>query len=329
MLADLLAWFPEVRRDAVVSAEARFSPLEMGPDRVVIEEGEQDVSALLLVQGNVLVRTGDLEIATVTAGGLVGEIGLFGGDLRVATVETSSECRFLMLERSDYEVLLHLGSPLAYALEKKALRQLATRLREIDARIAESTEPERLSRDPEAIGAEASSEIDPLKIIVRSRFFEGTSSVSLVPIAERFVPRVYAPGELLCRQGAVGDAVYFLVSGSVVVVVHGVAEEGGQVAELEPGDVFGMAPILEDRPRMASCIARDRCVVLRMSRSDGRDLTRLDNRTGAAFRTAILRALGDQVAYANAQWALRHMTRSRVARAALEAQGQHLYRGRG
>ncbi len=328
MTSDLYAWFPDVRRELVAAAEARFAPLELGEGVVVIEEGEEDVSAMLVCRGEVLVRTGDLEIATVGEGGLIGEIALFGGNLRVATVETVTECRFMMLERSDYEVLLHLGSPVAYSLEKRALRQLAARLREVDSRIAEAGEPHRLSRDPEAIGSDGPADVDPLRTLVNSRFFEGTPASALVPIAERFVPRVYAPGEMLCRQGAAGDAVYLLVDGAVEVVVSSAGGESGQLAVLEPGDVFGMAPLLEDRPRMASCVALEKTTVLRMSRLDGRDLSRLENRTGSSFRTAIIRALGDQVAFANAQLALRHMTRGRLARAGIEAQGQHLYYGR-
>ena len=102
-------------------------------------------------------------------------------------------------------------------------------------------------------------------------------------------------------------------------------------AMLQAGDVFGLASILEDRPRMASCFARGPLRALRLPAGAFRELVHADGTAGSVFRVALLRALGDQVAYANAQFGQLQMARRKrsselLARLGIEAHGRHVTR---
>src|SRR5687767_8429152 len=108
--------FPNVDAAALDAARARFYTVEVGRNVALMEEGEHDAAVLFIVEGHVAVRTGEFEIAAIGPGGLVGEIGLFGGALRIATVKAVQPCVFLVLDRRDYDVLLAAGNAVAYAV---------------------------------------------------------------------------------------------------------------------------------------------------------------------------------------------------------------------
>lgn len=61
----------------------------------------------------------------------------------------------------------------------------------------------------------------------------------------------HAPGDVIVREGAPGDRVYFVRSGRVRVV----KEPAVQLAEFGPGDFFGEMSLVESVARSASVIA--------------------------------------------------------------------------
>lgn len=330
MTSDLALLFGDVAVDDVERARGRFYPVEMGRGVTVIEEGENDAAALFLVEGHVAVRTGDFEIATIGPGGIVGEIGLFGGALRIATVETIEPSVFLVLDRRDYEALLDQGNPIADAVERAALRQLGARLRDVDQRLAALSEGRHgveVARGAAAEGRPADADVTD--VLARSSFFEGAPRAALVDLSTAFVGVAYDAGEVLCAQGSAGRELFLLADGLVDVAVRLEDQRNEVLATLEPGDVFGMASALEDRPRMASCVARTPVRALRMRRETCRDRVSRDGRPASVLRVAMIRALGDQIAYANAQFAMLTLARKKrtaelLARLGIEAHGRHV-----
>ena len=77
--------------------------------------------------------------------------------------------------------------------------------------------------------------------------------------------RELADGEVLCRQGEIGDRMFVLQSGAAEVL-H---EEGGHevvVGELAKGDIFGEMAIFDRRPRSATVRAKGRARVLTLDK---------------------------------------------------------------
>lgn len=327
---ELRTLFPDVAADALAAAAMRFYVIEVGRGVAIIEEGEQDAALLFILEGHVAIRTGEYEVGNARAGGLVGEVGLFGGALRIASVHAIRPCAFAVLDISDYNALLDAGNAVAYAVEKIALTQLALRLREADQRVAEmTTDKTPLIDGAEQHGAPVDGYVDALGILQRSRLFDNAPIGALDDVAGRMQARRFATGEILCRQGSHGDDLYILAEGEVTVVITAEDGRGENVATLCAGDVFGMASLLQDRPRIASCVAKAPVLALRMERAQCLDLVLADHRAGSVLRTAMIRALSDQLAYANAQFAQLSMQRRQktsqlLARLGIEAHGKHV-----
>jgi CPA2 family monovalent cation:H+ antiporter-2 len=78
-----------------------------------------------------------------------------------------------------------------------------------------------------------------------------------------FGPRNASPGERIIRTGDRGDAMYFIVSGTVEVQV-----KGRKVALLEAGAYFGEMALLTGERRAADVTAVDYCQLLALTRRD-------------------------------------------------------------
>jgi diguanylate cyclase (GGDEF)-like protein len=87
----------------------------------------------------------------------------------------------------------------------------------------------------------------------------------LAPLSDAEVETIVAacretrlrPGEVLCREGDEGHAMYVVLAGNLVV-----SKAGKQVAVGRPGDCFGEMALLERRERSASLHALDEATVL-------------------------------------------------------------------
>ncbi|MFO1189369.1 MAG: Crp/Fnr family transcriptional regulator [Alphaproteobacteria bacterium] len=75
----------------------------------------------------------------------------------------------------------------------------------------------------------------------------------------------YSPGQVIFRQGEMGDAAYIIVEGDAEVFVTG-SNGDVKVASLGPNDIVGEIAILCDVPRTASVRASSRLVTLRISK---------------------------------------------------------------
>lgn len=85
--------------------------------------------------------------------------------------------------------------------------------------------------------------------------FEGLDDRSLEVLRTRAIKRSYPMQTVLCRQGEVEHTFYVLVEGRVAIVQQ--LEDGQErlLAVRGPRDYFGELGLLDDTPRMASCVA--------------------------------------------------------------------------
>ena len=63
--------------------------------------------------------------------------------------------------------------------------------------------------------------------------------------------RVYADGEVIVREGEVGDCMYVIQDGQAVVMVRGGRDEI-KLDTLGPGAFFGEMSVIEDKGRLIS-----------------------------------------------------------------------------
>lgn len=80
--------------------------------------------------------------------------------------------------------------------------------------------------------------------------FKNLTPHELTNVAERMTRRQYMPGEIIIREGEVGEELFLISEGEVEV-----DREGREVARLGPGDFFGELALMSGNPRNANVIA--------------------------------------------------------------------------
>jgi serine/threonine protein kinase len=93
----------------------------------------------------------------------------------------------------------------------------------------------------------------------------------------------YWPGEVIIREGDVGDAAYMILSGTCRVY-RTVGEQEETLATMGPGDVFGEMALLLDEPRLASVAAVDSATVLVLDQRTMTEGLGVDGWAGALVR---------------------------------------------
>ena len=88
----------------------RGEVLELGPDQALVKQGDRRISAYLILDGDLDIQVdtayGQVRLAHISRGALIGEIGVFAELPRTATVCTQSAVRALKFDRA---LLLHAG----------------------------------------------------------------------------------------------------------------------------------------------------------------------------------------------------------------------------
>jgi CRP-like cAMP-binding protein len=115
--------------------------------------------------------------------------------------------------------------------------------------------------------AEALAKID----IFRDLHPEGIERLAKVCAEE-----TYRTGEVIFKEGEVGDKLYLILDGKVRISreVSGMGEEA--LAVLGPGSAFGEMSLIDDFPRSADARVHERCRLLVLTKSALEDLLFLD-----------------------------------------------------
>lgn len=97
--------------------------------------------------------------------------------------------------------------------------------------------------------------------------FAGLTPEQLDRIAQAAHPRVFMPGTIIVNEGDDAHGLYVIQSGSLKVFL---VEENGRELTLSllwPGEYFGELALLDDAPRSASVMTRERTELLHISRT--------------------------------------------------------------
>ncbi|HAB16615.1 MAG TPA: hypothetical protein DCE44_09210, partial [Verrucomicrobiales bacterium] len=107
-------------------------------------------------------------------------------------------------------------------------------------------------------------------LIEKVSFFRSASADFIRDIVPKLESKHFDSGEILIRQGDVGDAMYFLTRGQVEAVQQ---DTGKRLAVLREGAYFGEVAILMDVPRIATIRAVGDCEVYELKRAGVLGLT--------------------------------------------------------
>ncbi|MBA2319711.1 MAG: cyclic nucleotide-binding domain-containing protein [Deltaproteobacteria bacterium] len=318
---DHLAIFKGLPTFEVNHALEQFRSLEVDIGTELIAEGEDDPTLLIVLTGELEITTGDVVLGRARAGDLVGEIALFAGGLRTASVRTAARSTLLLLDVEGFESLRAERHPVAIALEEHALAQLSDRLRKTRERIASMAKGEA-SRKPSTgffrrVGAAfgtggriTSARVNGGEVLEYSALFAGVPRALLDEVASHMEACTYPVGTTLCTEGEAGTEMFLIASGEVEVICQTQLGNVEKLATLGPGDAFGMCSLLQpEQLRMASAVATTKVVALTLDAIAGAELIHGHGWVGSVLRAAMIRALAESVAYANAQITLLDLQR--------------------
>ena len=112
--------------------------------------------------------------------------------------------------------------------------------------------------------------------LLRTSMFAGLGPTQLEAVAARMRPRVFAPGEPLCRIGEVSDRLWIITGGLVYVLVPDPSAGSDQVvARQRTGDTVGEVGSLLGEDRRATVIARTRTTTLELDAAAFVDLVQV------------------------------------------------------
>ena len=102
-----------------------------------------------------------------------------------------------------------------------------------------------------------------VELLRRVPLFSGIEPSRLKLLAYTSDVITYQPGQVIMRQGDIGDAAYVIVKGDADVLI-GTGGSSIPVAHLHDGDFLGEIAILCDTPRTATVVAKTEVKALRI-----------------------------------------------------------------
>ncbi|MCB9675446.1 MAG: cyclic nucleotide-binding domain-containing protein [Alphaproteobacteria bacterium] len=295
-----------------------FNRIEVGDRQQLIAEGDVDPTLAVVESGELEVVTGDTRLGYVRSGGILGEMALFSDGMRTASVNSITPATLLLLDAEGFARLRSFNSPVVLNIEEHALKELTERLRTTSHRISELAEGtdaqhirpsqgffDRVSSAFGSGGFMVPGRVDATGVLKSSPLFRDIPEADLAALAKEFYPVGFRRGHFVITEGEPGNEMYVVASGLVDVVVAAKGDKVEPLAALEAGEAFGMCALVQDRhTRMASCIAKEKSVCLTMDKIKFAEVIHRADGVGSAMRVAMIRALIDQLAYANGQLAM-------------------------
>lgn len=109
---------------------------------------------------------------------------------------------------------------------------------------------------------------DVLKAIYNANIFSGIGITEQKMLAEKSVVTLCGPEEIIIEQGEIGDKLYIIIDGQMLVSVKDINVGQRKVNILGSGDVFGEIAILRRIPRTARVSTITPCKFLSINAHD-------------------------------------------------------------
>jgi CRP-like cAMP-binding protein len=123
--------FEFVSQEIIRKVAERAGEIDVAPGEVLFEDGEPGDSVFLVASGEIEVVKGEVVLAVLTRGDMVGEMAVLAGGLRNATVRTRSTTVLLFLKAGALRLLVQQMPDVAFGI----FGMLAKRLRKADESI--------------------------------------------------------------------------------------------------------------------------------------------------------------------------------------------------
>ena len=258
----------------------------------IIVEGKQDISKFFIIQ------RGTVEIASVSSsmidgdvhqlgpGDFFGVVSAMSGHIQVETARAITDVLLVSVDRSQFEGLIQFNTPVAM----KIIQQFSRRVRQLNHSLTLITMQGKNDEEDNDILFKNAQYYQSRKELHKAfycykRYIEcypaarSTAKAAEIlksleehnkpasfPMSNSFM-RKYPKDNLLCAEGERGAEMYIIQSGTANITQI-VNNSEVVLATLRPGDMFGEMALLESKPRSASAVALEDCIVMVVSKQN-------------------------------------------------------------
>ena len=114
------------------------------------------------------------------------------------------------------------------------------------------------------------------------------SSTLETHFAEHMDGRIWKEGEVVTREGDVGDSMFFLHSGHLKVFKKGDDDQDVEIAEMKSGDFFGEIALLKGNPRTSTVIVDKESFIYELRWKDIKFLINSNHQLEQQLHTALM-----------------------------------------
>jgi CRP-like cAMP-binding protein len=207
--------------------------------QTLCRRGDCDDKHIFLLSGSVQLERGDGDALLIGDGDAVARFPLAHHQPRLETVTAVEDCQVIRFDS------VRLDSMLAWDQAANYIVLDITGQRDLD------------------------EDADWMLTLLRSNLFYKVPPMNIRQILRKFKPVFVHAGEMVIRQGEIGDCCYFIKEGSVAVMRAGHEKARSEIlAELGVGRCFGEDALVHEAPRNASVVMRDNGVLMRLEKQD-------------------------------------------------------------
>lgn len=236
--------------------------LELRAGETLFRQGEEADGLFVISDGSVGVYArlpggGEVELAILGEGEVIGEMALVDGGTRAASVRALEPTTALFFARADFLALASRLDPTAFALKRRLAAIVCERLRRLLEGLGDSSNEEGGHVHGELAAASGPDE----RYLVRLPFFRAFAPLQLRELLAVSRTLHAPPHQVLLHPARYADSVYVTLNGAVEEVVnHGARRIRVRLAG--PGHSVGYMGILDGGPSPVRVATRERSLLL-------------------------------------------------------------------
>lgn len=240
----------------------------------IVREGEETQDAYLVESGGVRIQRktpyGHFSLAALDAGSIFGETSFVDGIPRSGDAVTTADSELITLDHAALMALMEADQRFKLALYWAFWKSLSSKLRQTNANLTQffSGAGAAAGSQPATKKGEPPGEVRVDMASKRKLFQEQKlSSLEINFLTSLSKERKYGPSQVIFREGEMGNEMYVVLEGRVMIskYIPGAGEEA--LAFLERGGYFGEMALIDHEPRSADAKAHEGgAVVLAISR---------------------------------------------------------------
>jgi CRP-like cAMP-binding protein len=128
---------------------------------------------------------------------------------------------------------------------------------------------------------------DSYDFLRRVYLFRDVSDDDIVEISKLCVEEDFSPGDILFVEGAIADKFYIIIEGRVEVWKNYYEPKPELLAVHAEGHMIGEMALIDDLPRSATLVARERTKAFVLSKTEFRALIRRNNSIALSVMTSL------------------------------------------